>query len=132
MKFSICGCPCGSTPFIETQALTDTARQNLLCLLLSKIIWGLLPFDRQLWKFKIIMSGQHTQDTCALLQYTPIVYKYLVWHEILQLDNFHALNYHKVLSLWDSASIKQPLSQCPLKGRSIARIGNTHVENRLD
>ena len=82
------------------------------------------------------MSGQHTQDTCALLQYTPIVYKYLVRHEILQLDNFRALNYRKVLSLWDSASIKQPSSQCPLKVRSIARIGDTHVEgtqeNRLD
>ena len=79
----------------------------------------------------LIMSGQHTQDTCTLLQYTPIVYKYLV-----RLDNFRALNYRKVLSLWDSASIKQPSSQCPLKVRSLARIGDTHVEgtqeNRLD
>ena len=83
------------------------------------------------------MSGQQSQDTCTLLQYTlclrcqgspTFVYKYLVWHEILQLDNFRTLSYRKVLTLWDSASIKQPLNQCRLKVRSIARPGITHVE----
>ena len=83
------------------------------------------------------MTGPRaTTVNIGLTVYTPIVYKYPVRHEILQLDNFRALNYRKVLSLWDSASIKHPSSQCPLKVRSIARIGDTHVEgtqeNRLD
>ena len=52
MRFSICGCPCESTPFMRRRPKRIRLAKISTVLLLSKIIWGLLPFDRQLWQFK--------------------------------------------------------------------------------
>ena len=61
---------------------------------------------------------------------------YIIVYTLYGTKVYSWINSRKVLSLWDSASIKQPLSQCPLEVKSIARPGNTHVEgtqeNRLD